>query len=146
MPSDSPNIAVSVPENQKNPIEDMELGRLGGTTPAHDAPNALARLRARARGSGTSPRERDVEQALIAAVKAAGGLCWKFTSPGTDGVPDRLVILPGAIGFIEVKAPGQSPRPLQCRRLAQLAALGIPALVLDHPDDVQGVLDAIRAA
>ena len=53
-------------------------------------------------------REKDVEQKLVKAVKLAGGLCIKFTSPGFDGAPDRLVLLPfGRIAFIELKVPGK---------------------------------------
>ena len=39
-------------------------------------------------------RERVIEQCLVKAVKARGGMCPKFTSPGMDGMPDRLVLLP----------------------------------------------------
>lgn len=46
-----------------------------------------------------------------------GGLAPKFTSPGFDGVPDRLILLPGGkVAFIELKAPGKTLRPLQVRR------------------------------
>ena len=61
-------------------------------------------------------REKEVEQKLVKAVKLAGGFCIKFTSPGFDGVPDRLVLLPkGRMAFIELKAPGKKPRALQKR-------------------------------
>ena len=33
-------------------------------------------------------REKQVEQALVKAVKARGGICPKFVSPGLSGVPD----------------------------------------------------------
>ncbi|KAI4451260.1 hypothetical protein C823_005809 [Eubacterium plexicaudatum ASF492] len=57
-------------------------------------------------------REKTIEQKFRAAVKAAGGLAVKFTSPGFDGVPDRLALLPdGKMAFVEVKAPGKKPRP-----------------------------------
>ena len=50
-------------------------------------------------------REKTVENKLVKAVKALGGLAPKFISPGFDGVPDRLVLLPkGRIAFIELKA------------------------------------------
>ena len=92
-------------------------------------------------------RERTVEQALTRAVQAHGGLCWKFTSPGLAGVPDRIIVLPGGhVGFVEVKAPGQKPRPIQTHRLNQLRALGIPALVVDHPDQIERALNAIRTS
>lgn len=52
-------------------------------------------------------REKAIEQKFVAAVKAAGGLAVKFTSPGFDGVPDRMALLPdGKMAFVEVKAPG----------------------------------------
>lgn len=58
-------------------------------------------------------RERDVEGYLVRRVKAAGGWPLKFVSPGTRGVPDRLLIFPGKVMFIEVKRPGQKSRKLQ---------------------------------
>jgi hypothetical protein len=58
-------------------------------------------------------------------VKKRGGICPKFISPGMDGVPDRLALLPGVrIAFIELKAEGKTLRPLQVRRKRQLEALG----------------------
>ena len=65
-------------------------------------------------------RERDIELKLRDAVKAVGGLCWKFTSPGTSGVPDRIVLMPkGRIAFVETKAPGDVPRKIQLKRHKQ---------------------------
>ena len=56
-----------------------------------------------------------------------------------------MVLLPGGrMGFVEVKAPGQTPRPLQVRRHSQLAELGYVVLVLDSPDRVDKVLDEIE--
>ena len=50
--------------------------------------------------------EREIEAALVRRVKAAGGLCLKWTCPGWTGVPDRLVLLPGGlIIFVELKRP-----------------------------------------
>lgn len=92
-------------------------------------------------------REKDVEQKLVKAVKLAGGLCIKFTSPGFDGVPDRLVLLPfGRIAFIELKAPGKKPRRLQIRRMKQLSALGIKCFVVDSIDMIGGVIDEIQSS
>ena len=59
-------------------------------------------------------REKAIELQLTRTVKAAGGMCPKLVSPGTDGMPDRMILLPaGRIGFVEVKAPGKKPRPNQ---------------------------------
>ena len=59
-------------------------------------------------------KEQHLEQALVKTVEALGGVCWKLVSPGTAGVPDRIVLLPdGHVGFVEVKAPGGKVRAIQ---------------------------------
>ena len=51
-------------------------------------------------------REVVVEQRLVKGIKAQGGMCLKFISPGLRGVPDRIVVLPwNRIMFVETKAP-----------------------------------------
>ena len=90
-------------------------------------------------------REKQIESKLVKAVRNVGGMCPKLVSPGTDGMPDRLVLLPGyRIGFVEVKAPGQKPRPLQERRHAQLRDLGFQVSVLDDPDQIPGIIKEVR--
>lgn len=91
-------------------------------------------------------REKTVEQKLVAAVKKMGGICPKWVSPGFDGMPDRIVLLPGEkIGFVEVKAPGKKPRPLQVSRHTLLRKLGFKVYVLDELDQIGGILDEIRS-
>ncbi len=86
-------------------------------------------------------REKQIERKLVNAVKARDGMCPKLVSPGTDGMPDRLVLLPGAhIGFVEVKAPGKEPRPLQEKRHKELRDLGFHVCVLDDPEQIPGIL------
>ena len=76
--------------------------------------------------------EKNIEQKLVKAVKALGGLPLKFVSPCFDGMPDRLILLPGGkIAFVEVKAPGKKPRPLQLARHKLLRDLGFKVYVLD---------------
>ena len=61
-------------------------------------------------------QEKYIEQKLVAAVKSMGGMAPKFVSPGIDGMPDRIVLLPmGRIAFVECKATGKKMRPLQNR-------------------------------
>lgn len=92
-------------------------------------------------------REKTVEQKLVTAVRQRSGICPKFTSPGFDGMPDRIVMLPGRhIGFVEVKAPGKKPRPLQKARYRMMERLGIEVYVLDDPEQIGGILDAIQAS
>lgn len=91
-------------------------------------------------------RERQIEQKLVKAVKAVGGIAPKLTSPGFDGMPDRMVLMPeGCIGFVEVKAPGEVPRPLQLSRHRLLRRLGFKVYVLDGAEQIGGIIDDIRA-
>lgn len=95
---------------------------------------------------GGNMREKQVEQKLVRAVKARGGICPKFVSPGFDGMPDRIVLLPGRhFGFVEVKAPGEVPRPLQVSRHRLMKRLGFQVYVLDDPEKIGGILDEIQA-
>ena len=90
-------------------------------------------------------REKQIEAKLLSAVKAEGGMCPKHISPGTDGMPDRMVLLPEArIGFVEVKAPGQKPRRLQERRHAQLRDLGFMVFILDDPEQIPRIIAEVK--
>lgn len=90
--------------------------------------------------------EKYIEKRLVTAVKRKGGLCLKFVSPGFDGVPDRLVLLPqGKIAFIELKANGRKMRPLQVKRKRQLEALGFLVYCIDNTEQIGGVLDEIQS-
>lgn len=92
-------------------------------------------------------REKYVEQALVRETKRRGGICPKFTSPGMDGMPDRIALFPGGrIAFIEVKAPGKKPRPLQLHRHEQFRRLGFQVYVLDGLEQIGGILDGIQSA
>jgi G:T-mismatch repair DNA endonuclease (very short patch repair protein) len=77
-------------------------------------------------------REKQIETRLRKEVNQIGGLALKFTSPGTAGVPDRIVLLPkGRVVFVELKAPGGKLRPLQLKRKKQLENLGFKVYVID---------------
>ena len=91
-------------------------------------------------------KERDIEQALKSRIVALGGVCWKLVCPGTTGVPDRICLMGGRTVFVEVKAPGQTPRPIQSLRIQQLRGLGFTVMVIDSPDGVEEVADALHAA
>lgn len=92
-------------------------------------------------------REKEIERKLTLMVKRQGGICLKFVSPGFDGVPDRIVLLPaGCMAFVEVKAPGKKPRALQTSRHALLRKLGFRVYVLDNEEQIGGILDEIRTA
>ena len=81
-------------------------------------------------------RERDIEIHLLHEVKKRGGICWKFASPGTAGVPDRVVVLNRETWFVELKAPGKKPTALQERRMGQLRQAGANVTWLDSREAV----------
>ena len=91
-------------------------------------------------------REKGIEQKFTLMVKQTGGLALKFVSAGMNGMPDRLVLLPGGhMAFVEVKAPGKVPRPSQEARHRMLRKLGFKVYVLDDAGQIGGILDEIRA-
>ena len=91
--------------------------------------------------------EKTIEHKLTSAVKNMGGIAFKFTAPGINGVPDRLVLLPcGKLAFIELKAPGKDMRPLQVKRKRQLEQLGFSVYCIDSAEQIGGVVDAIQTS
>lgn len=89
--------------------------------------------------------EKEIEKALVNKVKELGGLCLKFISPSMTGIPDRIVLLSrGRIGFVEVKRPGQIPKPIQRKRISQLRDLGFKVYVLDDKDRIGGIINEIK--
>ena len=91
-------------------------------------------------------REQQIEAAFVKATKQRSGLCLKFTSPSMAGVPDRIVLLPhGLMGFVEMKAPGKRPRPLQVNCIKQLQDLGFKVFVCDNLNQIGGILNEIQS-
>ena len=92
-------------------------------------------------------RENKIESAFVKATKNRRGLCLKFVSPSMAGVPDRLVLLPdGHFAFVEMKAPGKHPRPLQINRINQLRQLGFLVHCCDNLNQIGGILDEIQSS
>lgn len=88
--------------------------------------------------------ERQIERRLVMETEKLGGKAVKFVSPSYAGMPDRLVLLrDGKMGFVEVKAPGKKPRPLQLRRHDMLRRMGYQVFVLDSIKDIPGILETI---
>ena len=90
-------------------------------------------------------REKQIEQKLVRAVKSRDGICPKLVSPGMDGMPDRLILMPGGrLAFVGLKAPGKKPRPLQLHRHDQLWDLGFEVFLLDRPEDIPYLMAAFN--
>lgn len=70
-------------------------------------------------------REKEIEKILVDEVKRLGGRAYKWTSPGNDGVPDRIVILPDTrVIFVELKTDTGVLSPLQRIQIGRLKKLG----------------------
>ena len=90
-------------------------------------------------------KESELVGRFCKVVAQAGGMAYMFVSPGNDGVPDRIVVLPGGrIGFVELKRPGEAPRKLQQFRRQELEGLGCYTAVVDSPECAEAVIDGIR--
>lgn len=90
-------------------------------------------------------RESAIEKKLVTAVRAKGGIAPKFTSPGFDGMPDRIILLPnGNMGFAELKVPGKKPRALQLSRHKLLRRLGFKVYVIDGAEQIGSVIDEVQ--
>lgn len=85
--------------------------------------------------------EKTVEEYLRRRVKEAGGLALKFVSPGWTGVPDRIILMPGArVYFAETKDTGKEPRPRQKRVHKILRELGFKVYVPDSRTSVDAMM------
>ena len=89
--------------------------------------------------------EKHIEQYLVKKTRDRGGICLKLACTGIDGVPDRLVFLPGKhFGMVEVKAPGKKLRPLQMSVHRMLEGLGFHTFILDGAEQIDLILDEIE--
>lgn len=85
--------------------------------------------------------EKDIERYLRKKVKALGGLAPKWVSPGWDGAPDRILLLPGGrVLFAETKDTGEKPSKKQLLRHQQLRDLGFIVTVPDSRTAVDNLL------
>lgn len=89
-------------------------------------------------------KESAIEARLVREVRRRGGLCYKFTSPGSPGVPDRIVILPGGrIVFIELKTEIGRLAKVQKWQIEELRKRGAEVRVLKGLDPVKEFLEEV---
>lgn len=89
-------------------------------------------------------RESVIEARLRDGVKAMDGICWKFVSPGTTGVPDRIIILPGGkIIFVELKADTGRTSAIQQYRINELRNIGADVRILKGLSQVRAFLEEV---
>mgnify|MGYP002757157599 CR=1 FL=1 len=89
------------------------------------------------------PLESEIERHLKNLIERAGGLCYKFMSPGRNGVPDRIVLAEGQTYFVELKRPGEKPRPEQVKVHQDMQKRGVSVYVLDSKKAVENFVQSI---
>lgn len=99
----------------------------------------------------TVVREAQIERHLVELVHQKGGKAFKFVSPTTAGVSDRLVLMPVPpehrelvqryVKLVEVKRPGERPRPLQVWFMQQIAQLGHAAAWVDGRASIEALFE-----
>lgn len=90
-------------------------------------------------------REKEIEKALTVGVKKLGGRAYKWVSPGNDGVPDRIVFLPGRPPvFVELKTEAGQLTALQKVQIKRLQDLGQDVRVLRGKTEVMEFLEECK--
>ncbi len=85
-------------------------------------------------------RESKIEREFFQYAKTWGCKALKFITPTEDGNPDRIVIGPGFLFWIEFKRPGEEPRKKQLKRIKELRDMGQDVYVCDNLTDAQNLL------
>lgn len=86
--------------------------------------------------------EKDIEKMLVNGVKTLGGRAYKWISPGNDGVPDRIVILPGMRPiFVELKTEKGKLSALQAVQIKRLQDFGQDVRVVYGETGVSAFLE-----
>jgi len=86
--------------------------------------------------------EKEIEEKVRKYGLKLGYLCYKWVSPGSTGVPDRIFISPtGKVLFIEFKAFNKKPTVHQARQIKKLREHLAEVYVVDTVDIGKTILD-----
>jgi Holliday junction resolvase len=89
--------------------------------------------------------ESGIERHLVNGVKNLGGMCVKFVSPGTPGVPDRIIITArGRIIFVELKTETGRLAKIQRYTIDEMQKRGADVRVVKGLDNVKALLVEIE--
>ncbi|MCC8136238.1 MAG: VRR-NUC domain-containing protein, partial [Ruminococcus sp.] len=92
-------------------------------------------------------KESRIERHLVDGVKKLGGMCIKFTSPGTPGVPDRIILTAdGRIIFVELKTETGRLAKIQRYVIGELQKRGADVRVVKGLDEVKALLAEIEGS
>ena len=77
--------------------------------------------------------EKDLERWLGQELKKLGCIYMKFVSPGNDGVPDRIVVLPGGdVVFVELKSETGRLSHTQTFQISRLRQTGATVKIVSN--------------
>lgn len=89
-----------------------------------------------------NPLEKDIEKRVCEFARSLGCLAYKFTSPATRHVPDRLFITPkGTVLFIEFKRLGLKPTPAQYVEIDKIRQHMVFVFVCDSVESGKRVME-----
>ena len=89
-------------------------------------------------------KESQIERRLVEGMKRLGGMCLKFVSPGTLGVPDRIIITAkGRIIFVELKTETGRLAKIQRYTIGEMQKRGADVRVVKGIDEVKALLAEI---
>lgn len=88
--------------------------------------------------------EGKIEKRLKNEIEKLNGKAYKFSSPGNNGVPDRIILLKGKCYFVELKKPGEDLRPLQKAVKKKFKKLGFNVYVIDSIEKVGEFIKEIK--
>lgn len=88
--------------------------------------------------------EKQIERYLVEGVKKRGGMCIKFVSPGTAGVPDRIIITAtGKVIFVELKTETGYLSKIQRYTIGEMQKRGADVRITKGIDEVSKLLAEI---
>lgn len=89
--------------------------------------------------------EKNIESRLARECRKADALCVKLADTSMAGIPDRMIISKvGLVWFVELKAPGELPRPLQLKRHQDLIMRGCRVCVISSYQQIDELMKEMQ--
>lgn len=89
-------------------------------------------------------QESTIEKWLVREVRKLGGIADKFTSPGSPGVPDRIIVMPGGkIYFVELKAETGRLSDIQIYQRKRYREVGADVRVIKGMDQAREFIEEV---
>lgn len=87
--------------------------------------------------------EAEIEHKLVEFCRRNGLLTYKFTSPSSRGVPDRIIIGRDRLLFLELKQPKKKPTVIQQHEMTRINAHAGTRVKADWADGYSKAVDLI---